>query len=180
MLRCYFRGFPFATLQVSASGKQNWMCGRNKRLLKSGLCRVVGWIHLTFANDLTDSWTPSLILLTIKKEKEGLMELLVQKHFYLILMCNLIFSISPGKCGRLSNRCVLWALNNKIIKRHLTIRGLHINIALHRLSRTLYNAVALMNSTQRCLCKQVKNVNLFSLCKDRVSYLHGGYGFVNK
>ncbi|KAF0043442.1 hypothetical protein F2P81_004779 [Scophthalmus maximus] len=51
-----------------------------------------------------------------------------------------------GKCGRLSNRCVLWALNRKIIKRHSEIRGMHSNIAPRHLSRDLHNAVALIKS----------------------------------
>lgn len=69
MLRCLFRGFIFATVQVSASGKQNWMCGRNKRLLESGLCWEEGftWLlqrDLTDWHKLQDSWPLSHILLT--------------------------------------------------------------------------------------------------------------------
>lgn len=56
-------------------------------------------------------------------------------------MCDIFFSISPGKCRRLSSRCVLRALNHKIIKRHLTIRGLRSDIVPHRLSRTWHNGL---------------------------------------
>lgn len=92
----------------------------------------------------------------VLKENGGLIEPSVQKKNKQVLTCDTFFSISPGKCGRLSNRCVLWALNHKIIKRHLTIRGLYSNIAPHHLSRTLHNAAALIESTQRALCKQVR------------------------
>lgn len=71
-------------------------------------------------------------------------------------MCTSTFLSPPGKCGRLSNRCVLWVLNRKIIKRHLTIRGLHSNITSHHFSRTLHNAVALIESIERTLCKLVR------------------------
>lgn len=64
-------------------------------------------------------------------------------------MCDTFHSISQGKCARPSNRCVLWVLNHKIIKRHLTIRGIHSNIAPRHLSGTLHNAAALIESPQR-------------------------------
>lgn len=72
----------------------------------------------------------------------GLIEPSVQgKKKKKVLMCDIFFSISPGKCRRLSSRCVLRALNHKIIKRHLTIRGLRSDIVPHRLSRTWHNGL---------------------------------------
>lgn len=69
-------------------------------------------------------------------------------------MQNYILSISAGKCGRLSNRCVLWDLNRKIIKRHMTIRVLYSSVALHHLSRILCNTNAPIEFTQRKLRKK--------------------------
>ncbi len=144
-------------------GNRTGCAGGIKGCWKSGLCRGDGRIRLTVAKGF--NWlTETAGQLTLLSDSVGNMVLKekgeINKAFGAkkkkVLMCDIFFSISPGKCGRLSNRCVLWALNHKIIKRHLTIRGRHSNIAPHHLSKTLHNAVALTESTQRALCKQVR------------------------
>lgn len=143
-------------------GNRTGCAGGIKGCWKSGLCRGDGRIRQTVAkgfNWLTETAgqpTPlsDSVGNTVLKEKGEINKAFSAKKK--VLMCDIFFSISPGKCRRLFNRCVPWALNHKIIKRHLTIRGLHSNIAPHHLSRTLHNAVALIESTQRALCKQVR------------------------
>lgn len=63
----------------------------------------------------------------------------------------------------LSNRCVLWDLNRKIIKRHMTIRVLYSSIALHHLSRILCNTNALIDFTQRKLSKKEGGKNIIEV-----------------
>lgn len=173
-------------------GNRTGCAGGIKGCWKSGLCRGDGRIRLTVAkgfNWLTETAgqpTPlsDSVGNTVLKEKWGINRAFsAKKKKEKVLMCDTFFSISPGKCGRLSNRCVLWALNHKIIKRHLTIRGMHSNIAPHHLSRSLHNAAALIESTQRALCKQVRKKKyhlVFIMHRWRAHCAIEGYHFVNQ
>lgn len=104
-----------------SSGKQNWMCRKNQKLLKKvdfakgmeGLASVLQR-DLTDWQKLQDSWPPlsESVGNTVLKEEGEINKTISRKRGKNVVMCEIFLSISPGKCGRLSNRCALWALNH--------------------------------------------------------------------